>query len=160
LKKLEEIESHYPHQPVYDRYQIELRRIRKDSPLCQVFLRVHSLQWYNLEKGKDEHIQEKTHYYIQQVEQEHEDDGFRSDLKPDNSYKRLKNRYRCKTKVQVNGRWKECGFFVKNHYCIYETSEFYVFARFDGTPVITICPKQHCQNEYWVEKIQISQHQL
>jgi hypothetical protein len=147
LKKLEEIELPYRPQPVYDGYQIELRRIRKDSPLCQVFLRVHPLQWYNLEKGKDEHIQEKADYYIQQVGQEHEDDGFRSDLKPDNSDKALENQYCCSEQVQVYGQLQSCGYYVKKDYCIYETSAFCAVARFDGTPVITISPLKHCQNE-------------
>jgi hypothetical protein len=160
LKKLEEIESQYPHQPVYDRYQIELRRIRKDSPLCHVFLRVYPRQWYDLEKRKDKHIQERADAYIKKVEEEHEDDGFRSDLIPDDSYKNFKNQYRCLRKVQVNGQWQHCGFFVKKDHCIYETSKFYAFARFNGTPIVTICPKKHCHNEDWVEKIQISQHQL
>jgi hypothetical protein len=164
LKKLEEIESHYPHQPVYDRYQIELRRIRRDSPLCQLFLRVDPSQWFNLEKKKkeNENIKNKAYVnikqlkkmaraYIKKVKKEHEDDGFRSDLDPDDSYKNLQNRYRCPRKMQVNGQWEHCGFYVKEDYCIYETSDFYAAARFNRTPVITICPRKHCQNEDWVQ---------
>ena len=143
-----------PDKSVYDRYQIILHPIRKGSTLCQLYLRVYPLQWYNNEKGKDEHIEEKANYYIAKVNKEQDkDDGFRSDLKPDDSYKELKDYDKCKT----------CGFYVKEKYCIYgtnETKEFYTAARFNGCPVITISPKEHFQNEDWFKTIQILQYRL
>jgi hypothetical protein len=153
LNQLKEIQPKLPNKSVYDRYQIVLQPIRKGSTLCQLFLRVYPLQWYNYEKGKDEHIEEKADYHIEQVNKEKDQDNeFLSDRKPYYSDELLENYYECSEKVLVHEKWKEpCGFFVKEDYRIYETNEFYVAARFNGCPIITICPDKHCQNEDWLK---------
>ena len=70
LNELKEIQLKLRNKSVYDRYQIILQSIRKGSTLCQLYLRVCPLQWYNYEKGKDEHIEEKADYFIAQVNKE------------------------------------------------------------------------------------------
>ena len=72
-------------------------------------------------------------------------------MKPDHSYKVLKTEYQCRKTVQVDGKWERCRFYVKENYCIYKTKEFYAAARFNGCPIITICPKKHCRNEDWLQ---------
>ncbi len=153
LNELKEIQSKLSNKSGYDKYQIIIHPIIKLSTLCEVFLRVCPLQWYNYEKGKDEHIEEKADYHIQQVNKEqYQNDGFDSGSKPDHSYKPLENYYECREEVLVYEKWKErCGFYVKKGYCIYKTNEFYAAARFNGCPVITISPRKHCQNEEWLQ---------
>jgi hypothetical protein len=149
MYKFEEIESQYLNQSSYDRYQIELRRIRNDSSLCRLSLRVNIFSWYRLEAERDTNIEEKIDYYIQQLKEEYDDKEFLSSSKPcQNGH--IENLWSCKKKVLVDGKWSDCGFSVPKSYCIYKTDKFYAFVRPNGLPIITICPIEHRQNEDWI----------
>ncbi len=149
---MKHIQSQYSYQSVYEDYQIALRRERRQSSNYKLSLRLDALQWYMLERRRNRDIRKQAIDYIERVKCERERDPFFTDEKPPkNSYHGLKELWLCDEEVRFRRYPRRCGFFVKELNCIYMTDKFYAATRANDLPIITVCPKGHCNNEHWVQ---------
>jgi hypothetical protein len=147
MRKLKRIQSQCLSQSVYENYQVALRRERGKPSSCQLSIRVDPSECYKSERNRTQ-----ASAYVERVKLLCQRDPFFIDKKPPKgNYQNLEDLFSCEKQIQFCGSLRRCKFFVKKLNCIYETDKFYAAIRADGLPIITICPKEHCTNENWLQ---------
>ena len=152
IEKFEEIRSYPANQPVYTECQIELRSLKKNSSLYQLFLRLDAEKWYDVKQNYDRNIRSKAEAYIRKVGNEADHSGAVADKRSlqSTSTKHRNGKQPCK-RIVICNRGNQCGFFACLKHEIYTANGiWHAGIRCDGVRVITIAPKQHYTNEQWV----------